>query len=120
MGQQKGLPPTSNACSSALVIGESAAPQRLQQRLGDRRVRRPVNASRTVLLLIRRVRPSGEEEPADDGQDDDDAGDTRGPTAGLPASTAPTRMLYTYRPLHRARQRLAIRQRLRKRSTKTI
>jgi len=64
--------------------------ERLQQRLGDRRVHRPVNAAWRALLLIRRVRPSGEEEPPDDdGQDDDDTADTPGPTAGLPASAGP-------------------------------
>ena len=38
-----------------------------------------------ALLLIRHVRLSGEEGPHDDGQNDDDAGETTDSTAGLRA-----------------------------------
>ena len=36
--------------------------------------------------------------PHDDGQNDDDEGETTGSTAGLPASAGPARMLRTCRP----------------------
>ena len=73
-----------------------------------------------ALLLIRHVRLSGEEGPHDDSQNDDDEEETTGSTAGLPASVGLARMLRTCRPMRGARRRLAIRQRLRSESTKTI
>jgi hypothetical protein len=69
-----------------------------------------------VLLLIRPVRHSGEEEPPDgDGQNDDDEGETVGPKAGLPASAGPPDVAHAPGQLRRARWRPATRQRLRKR-----